>query len=64
MDPTEFGAGSVAIDISHAVKQSGGHDLWNVPAVEGIVPEGLETVRRRTIMVKYPCPRRKCRSSV
>jgi len=50
MDPTEFGAGSAAIDVSHAVKHSGGHDLWDVPAVEEIVPDGLETVRRRTIV--------------
>ncbi|KAF9231246.1 P60-like protein [Melanogaster broomeanus] len=28
MDPTEFGAGSAAIDVSDAVKNSGGHDLW------------------------------------
>ena len=58
MDPTEFGAGSAAIDVSHAVKHSGGHDLWNVPVVEEIVPEGLETVRRRTITVRNPCPHR------
>ena len=64
MDPTEFGAGSAAIDVSHAVKHSGGHDLWDVPAVEEIVPEGLETVRRRTIVVRYPCPQRERDSSV
>jgi hypothetical protein len=57
MDPTEFGVGNAAIDVSHAVKHSGGHDLWDVPAVEEIVPDGLETVRRRTIVVRYPCPR-------
>jgi nucleolar protein 53 len=40
MDPTKFGAGSTSIDVSHAVKHSQGHDLWDVPAVEEIVPEG------------------------
>jgi hypothetical protein len=40
MDPTDFGAGSAAIDDSHAVEHSRGHDLWDVPAVEEIVPEG------------------------
>ncbi|KAI9567611.1 P60-like protein [Boletus coccyginus] len=49
MDPTEFGAGSAAIDVSDAVKYSGGHDLWDAPAVEEIVPDGLEAVRKRTI---------------
>ena len=57
IDPTEFGAGSAAIDVSHAVKHSGGNYLWNV-VVEEIVPEGLERVRRRTITVMNPCPRR------
>ncbi|KAF8126791.1 P60-like protein [Boletus edulis] len=49
MDPTEFGAGSATIDVSYAVKHSGGHDLWDVPVVEEIVPSGLETVQKRTI---------------
>ncbi|KAN0094429.1 Ribosome biogenesis protein Nop53/GLTSCR2 [Tylopilus felleus] len=49
MDPTEFGAGSAAIDVSYAVKHSGGHDLWDAPAVEEIPPDGLETVRKRPI---------------
>ena len=54
MDPTEFGAGSAAIDVSDAVKYSGGHDLWDAPAVEEIVPDGLEAIRKRTIKVRYP----------
>ncbi|KAH0831325.1 P60-like protein [Lanmaoa asiatica] len=49
MDPTEFGAGSAAIDVSYAVKQSGGHDLWEAAFVEEIVPDGLETVQQRKI---------------
>ncbi|KAG9310111.1 ribosome biogenesis protein Nop53/GLTSCR2 [Chiua virens] len=49
MDPTEFGAGSAAIDVSHAVKHSGGHDLWDVPTVEEIIPDGLETIQNRSI---------------
>ena len=43
---------------------SRGHDLWDVPAVEEIVPEGLETVRRRTIVVRCPYPRHERDSSL
>ncbi|KAG8216204.1 ribosome biogenesis protein Nop53/GLTSCR2 [Butyriboletus roseoflavus] len=49
LDPTEFGAGSAAIDVSYAVKHSGRHNLWDVPAVEEIVPDGLETVQKPVI---------------
>ncbi|KIJ64905.1 hypothetical protein HYDPIDRAFT_181653 [Hydnomerulius pinastri MD-312] len=45
MDPTEFGAGSAAVDVTQAVKNSGDHDLW-APAVEEIIPDGLETVQK------------------
>lgn len=61
MDPTEFGAGSAAIDVSYAVKHSGGHDLWDAPAVEEIPPDGLETVRKRPIKVRYPYLRKRSR---
>ena len=53
-DPTEFGAGSAAIDVSYAVKHSGGHNLWDAPAVDEIIPDGLETVQKRTIKVRDP----------
>ena len=53
VDPTEFGAGSAAIDVSYAVKHSGGLDLWDIPTVEEIVPDGLETVQKHTIKVRY-----------
>ncbi|KAF8551848.1 P60-like protein [Imleria badia] len=49
MDPAEFGAGSAPIDVSYAVQQSGGHNLWDVPVVEDIVPDGLEAVQKRTV---------------
>lgn len=52
MDPTEFGAGSAAIDVSYAVKHSGGCDLWDEPAVDEIVPDGLEAGQKRTIKVR------------
>ncbi|KIJ16577.1 hypothetical protein PAXINDRAFT_30674, partial [Paxillus involutus ATCC 200175] len=48
MDPTEFGAGSAAIDVSHAVKASGGQDLWAHTAEE-IIADGLETVQKPNI---------------
>lgn len=52
MDPTEFGAGSAAIEVTDAVKKSGTHDLWT-PSVEESLPDGLEAVRKRTIKVCY-----------
>ncbi|KAH7928988.1 P60-like protein [Leucogyrophana mollusca] len=48
MDPTEFGAGSAIIDVSNAVKNSGGYDAW-VPVEEEDVRDGLETVKRAKI---------------
>ncbi|KAF9225057.1 P60-like protein [Gyrodon lividus] len=48
MDPTQFGAGSAVIDVSHAVKASGGHDLW-AHTVKDIIPDGLETVQKPNI---------------
>jgi nucleolar protein 53 len=51
MDPTEFGAGSAAIDVSHAVKASGGQDLWAHTAEE-IIADGLETVQKPNIKVR------------
>ena len=53
MDPTEFGAGSAAVDVTHAVKNSGDHDLW-APAVEEIIPDGLETVQKPKFKVSEP----------
>ncbi|KAL4072336.1 P60-like protein [Scleroderma citrinum] len=48
MDPTEFGAGSARIDVTHAVKNSGTHDLW-APTVEEVLPHGLEATQKRSI---------------
>ncbi|KAF8551842.1 hypothetical protein OG21DRAFT_1524171 [Imleria badia] len=62
MDPTEFGAGSTPIDVSYAVQHSGSHDLWDAPAVEGIVLDVLETVQ--TIKVMYSCPCQNCSAIV
>ena len=50
MDPTEFGTGA-PIDVLCAVRQSGGHDLWDVPTVRDVVPDRLKTVHKRTIKV-------------
>ncbi|KIN98195.1 hypothetical protein M404DRAFT_158292, partial [Pisolithus tinctorius Marx 270] len=51
MDPTELGAGSAPIDVSHAVRESGTRDLW-APTVEESVPDGLESVK--LVAVKKP----------
>ncbi|KAI6019126.1 P60-like protein [Pisolithus marmoratus] len=51
MDPTEFGAGSALIEVSHAVRESGTRDLW-APTVEESVPDGLESVK--PVVVKKP----------
>ncbi|KAI5993086.1 P60-like protein [Pisolithus orientalis] len=44
MDPTELGAGSAPINVSHAVRESGTRDLWASTVKEG-VPDGLESVK-------------------
>ncbi|KAI6039171.1 P60-like protein [Pisolithus marmoratus] len=51
MDPTEFGAGSAPIEVSHAARESGTRDLW-APTVEESVPDGLESVK--PVVVKKP----------
>lgn len=51
MDPTEFGAGSAPVELSHAVRESGTRDLW-VPTVEESFPDGLESVK--PVVVKKP----------
>lgn len=58
MDPTEFGAGSAPVDVSHAVIHSGGRDLWDEPAVAEVIPDGLETVHKRSIKVRTSVSRR------
>ncbi|KAH8827134.1 ribosome biogenesis protein Nop53/GLTSCR2 [Flagelloscypha sp. PMI_526] len=49
MDPSELGNGSATLEVSSAVKESGGYDLWNRPAVDpsASVPEGLEKLQKR-----------------
>ncbi|KAH7911482.1 P60-like protein [Hygrophoropsis aurantiaca] len=48
LDPTKFGAGSAIIDVSNAVKNSGGYDAW-APIVGEEVKDGLETVKKATV---------------
>ncbi|KAF7289443.1 Ribosome biogenesis protein NOP53 [Mycena chlorophos] len=48
VDPTEFGSGSASMELSAAVKQSGGYDAWaQEEPVE--VKDGLETVQPKKI---------------
>ncbi|KAI6100910.1 P60-like protein [Pisolithus croceorrhizus] len=51
MDPTEFGAGSAPVELSHAVRESGTRDLWVATAEESF-PDGLENVK--PVAVKKP----------
>ncbi|KAK7031589.1 ribosome biogenesis protein NOP53 [Favolaschia claudopus] len=49
VDPTELGAGSATMELSEAVKQSGGYDAW-APAEEvEEIKDGLETVQPKKI---------------
>jgi nucleolar protein 53 len=57
VDPTEFGAGSAILEVSEAVKASGGYDAWaDVGGERGKeVKDGMETVSK--VKVKVSCPR-------
>ncbi|RDB17321.1 Uncharacterized protein C22F8.09 [Hypsizygus marmoreus] len=51
IDPTEFGAGSAVLELSEAVKQSGGYDAWAEEAdqeMEEEVLEGFEGLKQKT----------------
>ncbi|KAG6329369.1 hypothetical protein ID866_9719 [Astraeus odoratus] len=48
MDPTEFGGGSAPIDVTHAVQNSGTHDLWT-PVAEVALADVLDVTRKPTI---------------
>lgn len=59
VDPTEFGAGSALLELSAAVKNSGGYDAWApAPQVEEL-QDGMETVQPKNIKVRclLPTPR-------
>lgn len=55
MDPSEFGAGSAILEVSEAVKKSGGYDPWaeddNEEGEE--VNDGLETPKKMKVKVSY-----------
>ena len=56
IDPAEFGAGSAILEVSQAVKQSGGYDAWADVDVEEVeVKDGLETVRKVKVKVRFFC---------
>lgn len=56
IDPAEFGAGSAILEVSEAVKKSGGYDAWaDVGVEEEEVKDGLETVRRVKVKVRFFC---------
>ncbi|KAF7309510.1 Ribosome biogenesis protein NOP53 [Mycena indigotica] len=57
VDPTEFGNGSASLELSEAVKLSGGYDAWAaVPPEE--IKDGLETVQPKHIKApKHSNPR-------
>jgi len=51
IDPTEFGAGSAILEVSEAVKNSGGYDVWAEDKGEEI-KDGLETIKKANIKVR------------
>lgn len=56
VDPAEFGAGSGMLELSEAVKNSGGYDPWGPEPVEEELKDGLETVQKRKIKVCAVAP--------
>lgn len=50
VDTSEFGNGSSAIEVSEAVKKSGGHDPWAEEA-SGVENEGSKSARSRPVHV-------------
>lgn len=53
LDPTEFGAGSAILEVSEAVKNSGGYDPWAMEVEEEVeeLKDGMETVQKLKIKV-------------
>ena len=51
MDPTEFGAGSAILEVSEAVKTSGGYDAWAEDKMEEEIKDGMETVKKVNVKV-------------
>ena len=52
MDPAECAAGSGAVELSAAVKQSGAYDAWAAEPMEEEVKDGLETVQKKKAKVR------------
>jgi nucleolar protein 53 len=56
MDPSEFGAGSAILEVSEAVKKSGGYDPWaGDDNDDDEVKDGLETVKKLKVKVSSSC---------
>lgn len=54
VDPTEFGAGSAILEVSEAVKASGGYDPWSdLHNCDEELKDGIETVKE--VNVKVGC---------
>ena len=53
VDPTEFGAGSAILEVSEAVKASGGYDPWADDGEDEEVKDGMETVRKVKVKASY-----------
>ncbi|KAJ7319264.1 ribosome biogenesis protein Nop53/GLTSCR2 [Mycena albidolilacea] len=51
VDPTEFGAGSAAFELTEAVKSSGAYDPWAPTGPVEEIKDGLETVQPKKVKV-------------
>ncbi|KAJ7669742.1 ribosome biogenesis protein Nop53/GLTSCR2 [Mycena olivaceomarginata] len=51
VDPTEFGAGSAAFELTEAVKSSGAYDPWAPAGPVEEIKDGLETVQPKKVKV-------------
>jgi nucleolar protein 53 len=52
VDPTEFGAGSAAFELTEAVKSSGAYDPWAPAGPVEEIKDGLETVQPKKVKVR------------
>ncbi|KAJ7319259.1 ribosome biogenesis protein Nop53/GLTSCR2 [Mycena albidolilacea] len=51
VDPTEFGAGSAAFELTEAVKSSGAYDPWAPAGPVEEIKDGLETVQPKKVKI-------------
>jgi nucleolar protein 53 len=53
LDPSEYKAGSGMVGLSEAVKSSGTYDTWAPEVAMDVLPNGMETVQKKVIKVRF-----------